>query len=55
MPILKEVMEVNPVNKEEMEQLYKKIVLFTVVYSGLGNPTSQSVLREANRKIVAKF
>lgn len=50
LPILKEITEANPLSKEDTDQLYKKIVLFTVVYSGLGNPTSQTVLREANRK-----
>jgi len=45
--LIKEIIETYANTKEDLEKLYKKIVVVTVTNSGLGNPTHPSVLKEA--------
>lgn len=45
--IMKEIVEMEASDRDSKEKLYKKIVIFTIVSSGMGNPTLHSVLREA--------
>ena len=45
-PLMKEIIEGNG----DLDKLYRKMVVATVVCSGLGNPTHNGVLREATGK-----
>jgi hypothetical protein len=45
--LIKEIIETYANTKEDLEKLYRKIVVVTVTSSGLGNPTHPSVLKEA--------
>jgi len=45
--LIKEIIETYANTKDDLEKLYRKIVVVTVTSSGLGNPTHPSVLKEA--------
>lgn len=45
--LIKEIIETYANTKEDLEKLYRKIVVVTVTSSGLGNPTHPRVLKEA--------
>jgi hypothetical protein len=49
-PFVKEIIETHAKTKEDLEKLYRKIVVTTVISSGLGNPTHLNILRDATGK-----
>ncbi|KDR14041.1 hypothetical protein L798_11954, partial [Zootermopsis nevadensis] len=49
-PFIKEIIATYAKTKEDLEKLYRKIVVTTVISSGLGNPTHLNILREATGK-----
>jgi hypothetical protein len=49
-PFVKEIIETYAKTKEDLEKLHRKIVVTTVISSGLGNPTHLNILREASGK-----
>ncbi|KAJ4445803.1 hypothetical protein ANN_12488 [Periplaneta americana] len=49
-PLIKEIIETNTKTKEDLDKLYRKMVVTTIMSSGLGNPTQLGVLREAAGK-----
>ncbi|XP_033608369.1 cilia- and flagella-associated protein 206 [Cryptotermes secundus] len=55
MPLIKEIIETHAKTKEDLEKLYRKIVVTTATSSGLGNPTNSSILREARAVLSSVF
>jgi hypothetical protein len=48
--LIKEIIDTYAKTKEDLEKLYRKMVVTTVTSSGLGNPSHPRVLREATGK-----
>jgi hypothetical protein len=46
-PIIREIADARAKTKEDLENLYRKIVSAILLRSGLGSPTDISVVREA--------
>jgi hypothetical protein len=53
-PFIKEIIETCAKSKDDLEKLYRKIVVTTVISSGIGNPTHLNILREATGKFSTK-
>jgi hypothetical protein len=51
-PLIKEIIDTYTKTKEDLEKLYRKIVVTTATISGLGNPTHLSTLKEATGKLI---
>nr|CAD7459279.1 unnamed protein product [Timema tahoe] len=49
-PLIKEIIETTAKTKEDLEKLYRKIVVAVIISSGLGNPTNVGVLKESTGK-----
>ncbi|XP_067006807.2 cilia- and flagella-associated protein 206 [Anabrus simplex] len=45
-PLRKEIMDSTVKSRDDLEKLYRKIVVVSIMTSGLGNPTSASVMKE---------
>ncbi|XP_069694872.1 cilia- and flagella-associated protein 206 [Periplaneta americana] len=54
-PLIKEIIETNTKTKEDLDKLYRKMVVTTIMSSGLGNPTQLGVLREAAAALSSVF
>jgi hypothetical protein len=49
-PLVKEIIETYAKTKEDLDKMYRKLVVTTVISSGLGNPSHNSILKEATGK-----
>ncbi|KAJ8868306.1 hypothetical protein PR048_029822 [Dryococelus australis] len=55
-PLIKEIVETKSADtREELERLYRKLVIATVLGSGLGYPTNTGVLKEATAALQSAF
>ncbi|OAF71032.1 hypothetical protein A3Q56_01171 [Intoshia linei] len=55
LPILNEICDCRARNKEELESLYRKIVSFCILKSGMGNATDITVIRETTAALQSIF
>jgi len=46
-PVVREIIDSRARNRDEIESLYRKIVSYVLLRSGLGNATDVGVVREA--------
>jgi hypothetical protein len=54
-PVLAEILDARARSREELETLYRKIVSYVLLKSGLGSPTELAVVREATAALQSVF
>eukprot|EP00731_Ephydatia_muelleri_P037741 Em0550g4a len=55
LPIMREISDTRARNREELDGLYRKIVSYVLLRSGLGSPTDIAVVREATAALQSVF
>lgn len=55
LPIVREIADARARNRDELEGLYRKIVSYVLLCSGLGSPTEIAVVREATAALQSVF
>lgn len=54
-PVMMEILDARARSREELESLYRKIVSYVLLRSGLGSPTDLAVVREATAALQSVF